>query len=95
VKTPPKGIPALQGREEVNNDEFLDATCDLSGIPAESARPVGHPRSFPVELQQRFIEIYPHPGVSSRPVRSMAVLAVINGISAEGERRFAPHEGLG
>jgi hypothetical protein len=88
VNTPSKRIPALQGWEEVNNDEFLDATFDLWRILAESARPAGHPASFPVELPERLIEIYPYPSVSSRPIRSIAVLAVVYRISGETERQF-------
>jgi len=39
-------------------DEFLAATLDLWQIPAESARRVGHPAPFPVELPRRLIELY-------------------------------------
>ncbi len=42
----------------LTNDEFLDATLDLWRIPAESARRVGHPAPFPVELPLRLIELY-------------------------------------
>jgi site-specific DNA-methyltransferase (adenine-specific) len=44
------------------NDEFLDATLDLWRIPAESARRVGHPAPFPVELPLRLIELYTYAG---------------------------------
>ena len=42
----------------VSTDEFLDATLDLWRIPPESARRIGHPAPFPVELPQRLIELY-------------------------------------
>lgn len=43
-------------------DEFVDATVDLWGIPAESATRVGHPAPFPVELPRRLIELYTYRG---------------------------------
>jgi site-specific DNA-methyltransferase (adenine-specific) len=46
----------------MTNDEFLDATLDLWRIPAESARRVGHPAPFPVELPLRLIELYTYAG---------------------------------
>ena len=42
----------------VTRDEFLEATTDLWELAPESARRVGHPAPFPVELPQRFIELY-------------------------------------
>ena len=50
-----------QGRPHVPSisaDEFLDATLDVWDIRPESARRVGHPAPFPVELPQRLIELY-------------------------------------
>jgi DNA modification methylase len=61
--------PAARRRTEglphhstMTNDEFLDATLDLWRIPAESARRVGHPAPFPVELPLRLIELYTYAG---------------------------------
>jgi DNA modification methylase len=42
----------------VSKDEFMEATTDVWDIPPESARRVGHPAPFPVELPQRLIELY-------------------------------------
>ncbi|HET6954871.1 MAG TPA: site-specific DNA-methyltransferase [Acidimicrobiales bacterium] len=39
-------------------DEFMEATLDLWELAPESATRVGHPAPFPVELPQRFIELY-------------------------------------
>ncbi|MBM4319472.1 MAG: site-specific DNA-methyltransferase [Deltaproteobacteria bacterium] len=39
-------------------DEFMAATLDVWDIPPESARRVGHPAPFPVELPQRLIGLY-------------------------------------
>ncbi|MEW6474631.1 MAG: site-specific DNA-methyltransferase [Actinomycetota bacterium] len=53
---------SLPHRSTLTNDEFLDATLDLWRIPAESARRVGHPAPFPVELPLRLIELYTYAG---------------------------------
>ncbi|HLN05749.1 MAG TPA: site-specific DNA-methyltransferase, partial [Acidimicrobiales bacterium] len=42
----------------ISTDEFLEATLDLWRMAPESARRVGHPAPFPVELPQRLIELY-------------------------------------
>ncbi len=50
-----------QGRPHLSSisaDEFLEATLDVWDIRPESARRVGHPAPFPVELPQRLIELY-------------------------------------
>jgi site-specific DNA-methyltransferase (adenine-specific) len=48
----------LPGEASITADEFLEATVDVWEIPAESAKRVGHPAPFPVELPQRLIELY-------------------------------------
>ena len=48
----------LPHRSSVANDEFVEATLDVWEIPAESARRVGHPAPFPVELPLRLIDLY-------------------------------------
>ena len=50
-----RGLPY---EASISTDEFLDATLDLWRIAPESARRVGHPAPFPVELPQRLIELY-------------------------------------
>lgn len=42
----------------ITRDEFLEATLDVWELPPESARRVGHPAPFPVDLPQRLIELY-------------------------------------
>ena len=42
----------------VSADEFMEATLDVWELAPESARRVGHPAPFPVELPQRLIELY-------------------------------------
>lgn len=49
----------LQGREStISKEEFLEFTKSVWGFPAESARKVGHPAPFPVELPYRLIQLY-------------------------------------
>jgi len=46
----------------ISKDEFLEATLDTWKIRPESARRVGHPAPFPVELPRRLIELYSYKG---------------------------------
>ena len=43
-------------------DDFLEATLDVWELAPESARRVGHPAPFPVELPQRLIDLYTYAG---------------------------------
>ena len=43
-------------------DEFMEATTDVWEIPPASAKRVGHPAPFPVELPKRLIELYTYRG---------------------------------
>lgn len=45
-------------RSTISRDEFLDWTKTIWQISAESARRVGHPAPFPVELPHRLIQLY-------------------------------------
>lgn len=49
-------------QRSISADEFMEATTDVWEIPPESARRVGHPAPFPVELPQRLIELYTYRG---------------------------------
>lgn len=42
----------------LSKDEFMEATTDVWEIPPESARRVGHPAPFPIELPERLIHLY-------------------------------------
>ncbi|HYA45016.1 MAG TPA: site-specific DNA-methyltransferase, partial [Acidimicrobiales bacterium] len=55
VERAAKGYPS---EATIFRDEFLEATVDIWQIPPESATRVGHPAPFPVELPQRFIDLY-------------------------------------
>jgi site-specific DNA-methyltransferase (adenine-specific) len=54
-----QGLPS-EGTSYV--DEFMEATTDVWDIPAVSAKRVGHPAPFPVELPQRLIDLYTYRG---------------------------------
>ena len=47
-----------RGESDIARDEFMDATLSIWEIPAESAKRVGHPAPFPVELAARVIRLY-------------------------------------
>lgn len=47
------------GRENtIQRDDFLEWTKSIWRFPTESARKIGHPAPFPVELPRRFVELY-------------------------------------
>jgi DNA modification methylase len=49
----------MDGRKStISKDEFLEFTKSVWGFPSESARKVGHPAPFPVELPYRLIQLY-------------------------------------
>jgi modification methylase len=50
-----EGLPHLN---TLPTEDFLTLTLDLWSIPAESARRVGHPAPFPVELPEQLIRLY-------------------------------------
>jgi len=48
----------LPHRATVGTEDFTAMTLDVWQIPPESARRVGHPAPFPVELPERLIDLY-------------------------------------
>ena len=52
----------LPSEGSAHADEFMEATTDVWEIRPASARRVGHPAPFPVELPQRLIELYTYRG---------------------------------
>jgi len=45
-------------KSTISKEEFLELTKSVWTFPAESARKIGHPAPFPVELPHRFIQLY-------------------------------------
>lgn len=52
----------LPHRSTLSNDEFLDVTKDVWELDSASAKRVGHPAPFPVDLPRRLIELYTYVG---------------------------------
>jgi site-specific DNA-methyltransferase (adenine-specific) len=48
----------LPHRNQINAEDFMQRTLDVWEIPPESARRVGHPAPFPVELPELLIGLY-------------------------------------
>lgn len=53
-----RAAAGLPHETTVMTDDFMALTLDLWSVPAESARRVGHPAPFPVELPEKLIELY-------------------------------------
>jgi DNA modification methylase len=45
-------------RDTIERDDFLEWTKSIWTFPAESAKKIGHPAPFPVELPYRLIQLY-------------------------------------
>lgn len=50
------------GETTIERDDFLEFTKSVWRFPTESARRVGHPAPFPVELPRRLIDLYTFEG---------------------------------
>ena len=48
--------------DTISREQFLEWTKSVWTFPAESARKVGHPAPFPVELPYRLIQLYTYAG---------------------------------
>jgi len=54
-----RGLPF---ENTITKEEFFEATLDVWEIRPESARRVGHPAPFPVELPERLLRLYTYRG---------------------------------
>ena len=61
-RAPARAAVNLPAVGSATADEFMEATTDVWEIRPESARRVGHPAPFPVELPQRLIDLYTYRG---------------------------------
>lgn len=53
----------LKGKDKtISKEDFMEATLSVWKIPPASAKRVGHPAPFPVELPKRLINLYTFPG---------------------------------
>lgn len=55
-------VRGLPWESTIERDEFMEATLDVWHIGTESAKRVGHPAPYPVELPRRLIELYTYKG---------------------------------
>ena len=83
--------PRPEGREStISRDDFLEWTKSVWQFPAESARRVGHPAPFPVELPRRCIELYTYSGeVVLDPFMGSGTTAIA---ALQTGRRFVGYE---
>lgn len=54
--------PHSGGEPTIERDQFLEFTKSVWDFPSESARKIGHPAPFPVELPFRLIQLYTFSG---------------------------------
>lgn len=52
----------LPHQSTLSNDEFLDVTKDVWELEPASAKRIGHPAPFPIDLPRRLIELYTYTG---------------------------------
>lgn len=52
----------LPHQSTLSNDEFLDVTKDVWDLEPASAKRIGHPAPFPIDLPRRLIELYTYVG---------------------------------
>jgi site-specific DNA-methyltransferase (adenine-specific) len=57
-----RAAAGLPSESTLPADDFMKLTLDVWDIPAESARRVGHPAPFPVELPEQLIRLYTFAG---------------------------------
>ncbi len=53
-----KRVESSNRGSSITKEEFLELTKSVWAFPAESARKIGHPAPFPVELPFRLIQLY-------------------------------------
>lgn len=51
-----------RGVSDIGRDEFMSATLSIWEIQPESAKRVGHPAPFPLELAERVVHLYSYTG---------------------------------
>jgi len=74
----------------ISRDEFLELTKSVWTFPAVSARSVGHPAPFPVELPHRLIQLYTFAGdIVLDPFMGSGQTAIA---SVRGQRAYVGYE---
>lgn len=62
LKGPVRQRRGLPHEATIATEDFLESTIDVWKMPTASARRVGHPAPFPVDLPRRLIELYTYRG---------------------------------
>ena len=74
----------------ISRDDFLEFTKSVWTFPAVSAKSVGHPAPFPVELPQRLIQLYTYEGeVVLDPFMGSGQTAIA---ALDGNRHYVGYE---
>jgi DNA modification methylase len=55
-------LPKNERKSDITAEEFTEYTKSVWSFPTESAKRVGHPAPFPLELPARLIKLYSFPG---------------------------------
>jgi len=55
-------LEKLNKKDTITKENFIEWSKSIWRFPAESARKIGHPAPFPLELPLRLIEFYSHEG---------------------------------
>ena len=79
-----------RGESDIERDDFMAATLSVWDILPESAKRVGHPAPFPVELAQRVVRLYSYVGdVVLDPFMGSGTTAVA---ALQSGRRYVGYE---
>jgi site-specific DNA-methyltransferase (adenine-specific) len=55
--------PKVEGREDtISKEQFLEYTKSVWSFASESAKKIGHPAPFPIELPYRCVQLYTYSG---------------------------------
>ena len=81
----------IEGRNDtITRDEFLENTKSVWTFPTESAKKIGHPAPFPVELPYRLIQLYSYKGeIVLDPFMGSGQSAIA---ALKADRRFIGYE---
>ncbi len=83
-------LPKNKKQSTIKNDDFVQYSKSIWTFPAESAKKIGHPAPFPIELPKRLIEFYTYQGdVVLDPFMGSGTTAIA---ALETNRKFVGYE---